>query len=57
MGQGTLDWAPVIEQAIASGAQHLLIEQDRTYGRDIWDSLASSRAHLVELGFESLISS
>ena len=57
VGQGTLDWAPVIEQAIASGAQHLLIEQDRTYGRDIWDSLASSRAHLVELGFESLISS
>lgn len=55
VGEGTLDWKPVIEQAIASGAQHLLIEQDRTYGRDIWESLALSRRHLVSLGFEELI--
>lgn len=55
VGEGTLDWKPVIEQGIASGAQHLLIEQDQTYGRDIWESLASSRRHLVSLGFESLI--
>ncbi|MGO1227556.1 MULTISPECIES: sugar phosphate isomerase/epimerase family protein [unclassified Brachybacterium] len=55
VGEGTLDWTPVIEQAIASGAQHLLIEQDQTYGRDIWESLAMSRRHLVSLGFESLI--
>lgn len=56
VGQGTLDWKPIIEQGIASGAAHLLIEQDRTYGRDIWESLAISRAHLVALGYESLIS-
>jgi len=55
VGQGTLDWRPVIEQAIASGAEHLLIEQDRTYGRDIWESLAMSREHLVSLGYEALI--
>ncbi|WP_114855901.1 sugar phosphate isomerase/epimerase [Brachybacterium sp. YJGR34] len=55
VGSGTLDWKPVIEQGIASGAQHLLIEQDQTYGRDIWESLAMSRAHLVSLGYESLI--
>ncbi|MFC7376271.1 sugar phosphate isomerase/epimerase family protein [Brachybacterium sp. GCM10030267] len=55
VGQGTLDWKPVIEQGIASGAQHLLIEQDQTYGRDIFESLAMSRAHLVELGYEELI--
>lgn len=55
VGQGTLDWKPVIDQALASGAQHLLIEQDQTYGRDIWDSLAQSREHLVALGFEHLI--
>lgn len=56
VGQGNLDWKPVIEQGIASGAQHLLIEQDQTYGVDIFDALATSRAHLVELGYESLIS-
>jgi sugar phosphate isomerase/epimerase len=55
VGQGTLDWKPVIDQALASGAQHLLIEQDQTYGRDIWDSLAQSREHLVSLGYEHLI--
>ena len=55
VGQGTLDWAPVIEQGIASGAEHLLVEQDITYGRDIFESLAMSRAHLVELGYGALI--
>lgn len=55
VGQGTLDWAPIIEQGIASGAQHLLIEQDQTYGRDIFEALADSRAHLVDLGYEPLI--
>ena len=55
VGQGTLDWKPVIEQALASGAQHLLIEQDQTYGRDIFDSLTMSREHLVSLGFGALI--
>lgn len=55
VGEGTLDWRPVIEQALASGAHHLLIEQDRTYGRDIWESLAASRAHLGALGYEGMI--
>ncbi|MGP5624722.1 sugar phosphate isomerase/epimerase family protein [Brachybacterium alimentarium] len=55
VGQGTLDWKPVIEQALASGAQHLLIEQDQTYGRDIFDALTMSREHLVSLGFGALI--
>lgn len=55
VGQGNLDWKPIIEQGIASGAAHLLIEQDQTYGRDIWESLTISREHLVSLGYESLI--
>ncbi len=55
VGAGTLDWAPIIDQALASGAAHLLIEQDRTYERDIWEALAISRAHLVALGYEELI--
>ena len=57
VGEGTLDWKPVIEQALASGAQHLLIEQDQTYDRDIWESLAISREHLVSLGYGELITS
>lgn len=55
VGEGNLDWKPVIEQGIASGAKHLLIEQDQTYGVDIFDALATSRRHLVELGYEDLI--
>lgn len=55
VGEGTLDWGPVIEQGIASGARHLLIEQDETYGRDIFEALAISRSHLVQLGYEQLI--
>lgn len=55
IGEGTLDWRPVIEQALASGVKHLLIEQDRTYDRDIWESLALSREHLVSLGYAQLI--
>ena len=55
IGAGSTGWKPVIEQGIASGAEHLLIEQDRTYGRDIWESLTLSREHLVSLGYEQLI--
>lgn len=55
VGQGTLDWKPVIDQGIASGARHLLIEQDQTYGRDNFDALAMSREYLVSLGYEPLI--
>jgi sugar phosphate isomerase/epimerase len=55
VGEGNIDWKPVIEQGIASGAAHLLIEQDQTYGVDIFDALTTSRKHLVELGYEGLI--
>ena len=32
---------------------YFLIEQDDSYGRDPFDCLKDSRAHLVELGYES----
>ena len=32
---------------------YFLIEQDDSYGRDPFDCLRDSRAHLVELGYES----
>lgn len=55
VGEGTLDFRAIIEQALASGAEHLLVEQDDTYGRDPFESLALSRAHLVELGYAHLL--
>lgn len=54
VGEGTLDWTRIIEQALASGAEYLLVEQDDTYGRDPFESLAISRDHLIELGYGSL---
>ena len=54
VGEGNLDWAEIIDQAIASGAQYLLIEQDDQYGRDPYDCLQTSRDNLVTLGYEHL---
>jgi sugar phosphate isomerase/epimerase len=54
VGQGTLDWPRIVEQALSSGAQYLFVEQDDTYGRDPFESLAMSRDHLVSLGYSHL---
>ncbi len=54
VGEGNLEWRPIIDQALASGAQYLLVEQDETYGRDPFESLAISRANLVRLGYADL---
>jgi sugar phosphate isomerase/epimerase len=52
VGEGNLEWTAIIEQAIASGAQYLLIEQDDQYGRDPYDCLQTSRDNLVALGYQ-----
>lgn len=54
IGEGNLDWTEIIDQAIASGAQYLLIEQDDQYGRDPYDCLQTSRDNLVALGYADL---
>jgi sugar phosphate isomerase/epimerase len=54
VGQGNLDWTGIVEQALASGAEYLFVEQDDTYGRDPFESLAMSRDHLVSLGYSHL---
>jgi sugar phosphate isomerase/epimerase len=54
VGEGNLDWTEIIDQAIASGAQYLLIEQDDQYGRDPYDCLQTSRDNLVALGYDKL---
>ena len=42
VGAGTIDFGAVIPQALASGAEYLLVEQDELYGRDAYDCLADS---------------
>lgn len=54
VGEGTLPWREIVDTALAGGAEHLLVEQDDTYGRDPFDSLAMSRDHLQELGYGHL---
>ena len=51
VGAGTIDFGPVIEQAVTSGAEYLLVEQDELYGRDAYDCLADSMAHIKGLGY------
>jgi sugar phosphate isomerase/epimerase len=55
IGEGNLDFISIIEQSLASGAKYLLIEQDKQYGRDPFDCLATSRKNLIALGYQSLI--
>lgn len=54
LGQGSMDYKPIIEQALESGVRYMLVEQDMLYGRDPFDCLADSRDHLVELGYKDL---
>jgi sugar phosphate isomerase/epimerase len=54
VGEGNLEWTEIIDQAISSGAEYLLIEQDDQYGRDPFDCLQTSRDNLVALGYENL---
>lgn len=54
LGQGSMDYKPIIEQALQSGVRYMLVEQDMLYGRDPFDCLADSRDHLIELGYKDL---
>ena len=53
LGAGSLPLKACIEAGLEGGAEYFLIEQDDSYGRDPFDCLRDSRAHLVELGYES----
>ena len=54
VGEGNLEWTEIIDQAVTSGAQYLLIEQDDQYGRDPYDCLQTSHDNLVGLGYQKL---
>lgn len=42
LGSGSLDFPPILEAAEAGGCQSFIIEQDKTYGRDPFESVAES---------------
>lgn len=54
VGEGSLEWNEIIEQATSSGAEYLFIEQDEQYGRSSFECLQTSRDNLVALGHENL---
>ena len=54
VGEGTLDFKAIIDTAIAQGATELIVEQDDTYGRDVFESLKISRDNLIALGYGDL---
>ena len=54
VGEGNLDFASIVPTAIDAGAKYLLVEQDRLYGRTVFDALTISHDNLVGLGFQDL---
>ena len=50
IGEGNLNWPAILEAAEAGGVEHYLVEQDQTYGRDPFESLAISLRNLRAMG-------
>jgi len=50
IGEGNLNWPAIFEAAKAGGVEWYLVEQDRSYDRDPFESLAISYRNLVEMG-------
>lgn len=55
VGEGVLDMPAIINAGAASGSEYFLIEQDRTYNRDVYESLRISRDNLIRMGYEDWI--
>ncbi|QKJ18177.1 sugar phosphate isomerase/epimerase family protein [Microbacterium hominis] len=54
VGEGNLDFAGIIEESKAIGAEYLLVEQDDLYGRTPLECLQTSYDNLVALGYADL---
>ncbi len=50
IGEGNLNWPAIMKEAKAGGVQYCLVEQDRTYERDPFESLAISFRSLKAMG-------
>jgi sugar phosphate isomerase/epimerase len=55
LGQGSLDLPTIIQAALDAGTRYLLVEQDDTYGRDPFDSLADSYQWLIDNDYGKFI--
>lgn len=51
VGEGNLDFNAIISTCEKVGTRYMIIEQDLTYGRDIYDSIAISVANLKKMGY------
>lgn len=54
VGEGSLDMKSIIDTGLAMGSKYLIIEQDETYDRDPFESLAISAANLKKMGYADL---
>ena len=50
IGEGNLNWPAILKAAKAGGVEWYLVEQDRCYDNDPFESLAISYRNLVEMG-------
>ncbi len=50
IGEGNLNWPAILQAAEESGVEHMLVEQDRCYERDPFESLAISFRNLQAMG-------
>ncbi len=51
LGQGLQNFPPILAAAVQSGAQWVVVEQDRSVGRTPLEAVEMSRAYLKELGW------
>lgn len=51
VGEGCLNMKAIIDAGLESGSEYFMIEQDRTYGRDVYDCLAISKSNLEKMGY------
>ncbi len=55
VGEGSLNFKEIIDNAVDIGVKYFFIEQDDTYGRDPYECAQSSYNHIVEIGFSDLL--
>ncbi len=54
VGEGSLKFKEIINTALEIGVEYFFIEQDDTYGEDVFECARISRENLVKMGFENL---
>lgn len=52
VGEGNLNWPAILQAAREGGTEFCLVEQDKCYGRDPFESLAISYRNLKAMGLE-----